>query len=88
MVNGVFRDKNGINMPFLKKRIAKRFYTNMMIDEFSNMLIKAGPFDFSFFFKVPCPNLSLLIPSKSYLFSRWNLCTYVSEMSVMQISTY
>jgi hypothetical protein len=50
MVNGVFRDRNGINMPFLKRRIAKRFYTNMMIDEFSHMLIKAGPFDFTVFF--------------------------------------
>jgi hypothetical protein len=48
---------------FLKRRITKISYE---YDEFSNMLIKAAPFDFSTF-NIHCPNLGILEQLKTVL---------------------
>jgi hypothetical protein len=48
---------------FLKRRITKISYE---YDEFSNMLIKAAPFDFSTF-NIHCPNLDILEQLKTLL---------------------
>jgi hypothetical protein len=56
-VNAVFRYRNGI-LYFLKKKVNKAILYEY--DEFSNMLIKAAPFDFSTF-NIHCPNLGMYI---------------------------
>jgi hypothetical protein len=62
-VNGVFRYRNGI-LHFFKKKDNKEI--SYEYDEFSNMLIKAAPFDFSTL-NIHCPNLDILKQLKTLL---------------------
>jgi hypothetical protein len=55
-VNAVFRYRNGILYFFFLKKDKAILYE---FDEFSNMLIKAAPFDFCTF-NIHCPNLGIL----------------------------
>jgi hypothetical protein len=62
-VNDVFRYRNGI-LYFFKKKDNKAILYEF--DQFSNMLIKAAPFDFSTF-NIHCPILGILEQLKTLL---------------------
>jgi hypothetical protein len=62
-VNDVFRYRSGI-LYFFKKKDNKAILYEF--DQFSNMLIKAAPFDFSTF-NIHCPNLGILEQLKTLL---------------------